>query len=176
MLQIHGGSGYMKDYPIERIVRDARITNIYEGTSQLQVVAAINHITKGTYMAQIEAYEAEEMPAEFAAEFAPIREKLAGMKAQFAAMVAHVEETEAAHKGEGFKDFHARRLVETAGHIIMTWVLAKEAAVAPEDYMLQLKTFARIAEGAVAGAAATVESSTWDDIALYRTVLADTEE
>ena len=175
-LQIHGGSGYMKDYPIERIVRDARITNIYEGTSQLQVVAAINHVTKGTYMSQIEAYEAEEMPTEFAAEFAPICKMLAGLKAKFAAMSAKVDAIEAEHKGEGFKDFHARRLVEIAGHIIMTWVLAKEAAVSPEDYTLQLKTFARIAEAEVAKAAAAIETSTWDDIALYRTVLEDTVE
>jgi alkylation response protein AidB-like acyl-CoA dehydrogenase len=176
MLQIHGGSGYMKDYPIERIVRDARITNIYEGTSQLQVVAAINHVTKGTYMSQIEAYEAEVFAPEFAAEFAPIREKLTAMKAKFAAMVAKVEGIEAEHKGEGFKDFHARRLVESAGHIIMTWTLAKEAAVAPEDYTLQLKSFALIAEAAVSGAHAAVEASTWDDIALYRTVLEDKAE
>jgi alkylation response protein AidB-like acyl-CoA dehydrogenase len=176
MLQIHGGSGYMKDYPIERIVRDARITNIYEGTSQLQVVAAINHVTKGTYMSQIEAYEAEVFAPEFAAEFAPIREKLTAMKAKFAAMVAKVEGIEAEHKGEGFKDFHARRLVESAGHIIMTWTLAKEAAVAPEDYTLQLKSFALIAEAAVSGAHVAVEASTWDDIALYRTVLEDKAE
>jgi alkylation response protein AidB-like acyl-CoA dehydrogenase len=176
MLQIHGGSGYMKDYPIERIVRDARITNIYEGTSQLQVVAAINHVTKGTYMSQIEAYEAEALPTdgEFATVFAPIREKLAAMKSKFAAMVAKVDEIEAAHKGEGFKDFHARRLVETAGHICMTWTLAKEAAVSFEDYKLQLETFARIAEAEVAKAHAAIEASMWDDIALYRTVLSDT--
>ena len=171
-LQIHGGSGYMKDYPIERIVRDARITNIYEGTSQLQVVAAINHVTKGTYMSQIEAYEAETMPAEFA----PIREMLAGLKSKYAAMIAKVDGIEAEHKGEGFKDFHARRLVETAGHIIMTWVLMKEAAVRPEDYTLQLRTFARIAEAEVAKAYAAVETSTWEEIALYRTVLEDTVE
>jgi alkylation response protein AidB-like acyl-CoA dehydrogenase len=171
-LQIHGGSGYMKDYPIERIVRDARITNIYEGTSQLQVVAAINHVTKGTYMSQIEAYEAEKMPDEFA----PIRHKLSEMKAKFTAMVAKVDGIEAEHKGEGFKDFHARRLVETAGHIIMTWVLMKEAAVRPEDYTLQLKTFVKIAEYEVAKAHAAVEASRWDDIALYRTVLEDKTE
>ena len=52
-IQIFGGSGYMKDYPIERIYRDARITNIYEGTSQLQVVAAIRHVTTGTYLAKM---------------------------------------------------------------------------------------------------------------------------
>ena len=48
-MQIHGGSGYMKDYPIERLYRDARITNIYEGTSQLQVVAAIRGVTNNTF-------------------------------------------------------------------------------------------------------------------------------
>jgi hypothetical protein len=171
-LQIHGGSGFMKDYPIQRYVRDARITNIYEGTSQLQVVAAINHVTKGTYMSRIEAYEAEKMPDEFA----PIRKKLSDMKAKFAAMTEKVDGIEAEHKGEGFKDFHARRLVETAGHIIMTWVLMQEAAVAPEEYTLQLKTFAKIAEYEVAKAHAAVEASRWDDIALYRTVLEDSVE
>ncbi len=174
-LQIHGGSGYMKDYPIERIVRDARITNIYEGTSQLQVVAAINHVTKGTYMSQIEAYEAAELPAtgEFAEAFAPIRAKLTAMKASFAAMIAKVESIEAEHKGEGFKDFHARRLVETAGYIAMTWILAQQAAVEPADYTQQLRTFALIAEAEVARAAAAIDASTWDDIALYRTILND---
>ncbi len=171
-LQIHGGSGYMKDYPIERIVRDARITNIYEGTTQLQVVASINHVTKGTYMQQIEAYESEKYPDEFA----PIRRKLAGMKAKLTAMVDKVDGIEAEYKGEGFKDFHARRLVETAGHIIMTWVLMKEAAVRPEDYTIQLKTFAKIAEAEVARAFEAVDKSSWDDIALYRTVLEDSVE
>ena len=56
-IQIHGGSGYMKDYACERLYRDARIMNIYEGTTQLQVVAAINHVTKGTYLEQIMRYE-----------------------------------------------------------------------------------------------------------------------
>jgi hypothetical protein len=138
----------------------------------LQVVAAINHVTKGTYLSQIEAYEAEDLGG-FAAEFAPIRAKLAEMKKKFVEMIARVEAIEAEHKGEGFKDFHARRLVETAGHICMTWALAKEAAVEPDDYSLQLKTFALIAEAEVAKACAAVEASTWDDIALYKTVLND---
>ncbi len=47
---IHGGSGFMKDYACERLYRDARIMNIYEGTTQLQVVAAINHVTKGGHL------------------------------------------------------------------------------------------------------------------------------
>jgi len=56
-LQIHGGSGFMKDYPIERIYRDARITTIYEGTTQLQIVAAIKGVTTGAYYAQMQEYE-----------------------------------------------------------------------------------------------------------------------
>ena len=69
----------MKDYPCERIYRDARITNIYEGTSQLQVVAAINHIVKGTYMDQIKVYESKNYGETFASEYASLvelREKL----------------------------------------------------------------------------------------------------
>ena len=63
-LQIHGGSGFMKDYPIERIYRDARITTIYEGTSQLQVVAAIKGVTTGLFAAQMAEYEKNAPKAE----------------------------------------------------------------------------------------------------------------
>lgn len=53
-LQIHGGVGYMKDFTVERLYRDARITNIYEGTTQLQVVAAMGGITSGLLKSQVE--------------------------------------------------------------------------------------------------------------------------
>jgi hypothetical protein len=53
-IQIHGGSGFMKDYDAERHFRDARITNIYEGTTQLQVVAAIGGIRSGAYKSYVE--------------------------------------------------------------------------------------------------------------------------
>jgi hypothetical protein len=56
-VQIHGGAGFIKDFPVERLYRDARITSIYEGTSQLQVVAAIRGVTTGGYLAQIREYE-----------------------------------------------------------------------------------------------------------------------
>ena len=64
-IQIHGGSGFMKDYACERVYRDARITSIYEGTTQLQVVAAIRHVTTGTYKSLIDSYVAEGIPAEY---------------------------------------------------------------------------------------------------------------
>ena len=59
-MQIHGGSGFMKDYPCERLYRDARITNIYEGTTQMQVVAAIRYVISGAYLNQLRVYEAFE--------------------------------------------------------------------------------------------------------------------
>ena len=78
-VQVHGGSGFMRDYACERIYRDARITSIYEGTTQLQVVAAIRHVTTGTYSAQIQAYAAEQ----FSDEVSPIVARLQEMTAQF---------------------------------------------------------------------------------------------
>lgn len=118
-IQIHGGSGFMKDYACERIYRDARITSIYEGTTQLQVVAAIRHVTTGTYMARIN--EMSEMPV--AAEDAEVKGWLAAMTEKYAAAV----ETVAGVKDSGYADFMARRLVEMAGHIIMGYLLLEDA-------------------------------------------------
>ena len=102
-IQIHGGSGYMKDYPIERIYRDARITNIYEGTTQLQVVAAIRHVTTGTFLAQMKAYEAAERPAEFKFQL----DKLIAMREEYERAIARVTGGDSEQI-----EFHARRLVE----------------------------------------------------------------
>ena len=118
-LQIHGGSGFMKDYPIERIVRDARITTIYEGTSQLQVVAAIRGVTTGVFLQQINAYEA--MPVHADMEY--MRKTLIDMKNEY---VKAFELVHAAEDNE-YLDFHARRLVEMAGHIIMGYLLLTAA-------------------------------------------------
>ena len=117
-IHIHGGSGYMKEYPVERIYRDARITTIYEGTSQLQTVAAIRYVTTGAYLAKIREYEAEET----APEFATLRKTLVDMAAQYeqACAIVHGHDT-------NYIDFHARRLVEMAGHIIMGWLLVLDA-------------------------------------------------
>lgn len=109
-LQIHGGSGYMKDYPIQRYVRDARITNIYEGTSQLQVVAAIRGVVTGVYENCMIGYENEAVPAEMEA----LRNRLVTMREEYKNAATFVTS-----KSDGtFLDFHARRLVEMAGHII----------------------------------------------------------
>lgn len=117
-LQIHGGSGFMKEYPVERIYRDARITTIYEGTSQLQTVAAIRYVTNGAYLAQIREYQTEEVGEEFAA----LKETLVKMTDQYEQACALVH-----GRSDDFMDFHARRLVEMAGHIIMSYLLVLDA-------------------------------------------------
>ena len=166
-IQIHGGSGFMKDYPCERLYRDARIMNIYEGTSQLQVVAAINAVTKGTFVEQIGRYAAEE----YAETMAPVVARLKALTVKFTEMVAHVEAGE--KEAHGFKDFHARRLVETAGHIIIGYLLARQAGKAAE-YEASARIFAKLAEGKITEAYTYVMNSTPEDVALFKGVEAET--
>jgi alkylation response protein AidB-like acyl-CoA dehydrogenase len=121
-LQIHGGSGYMKDYPIERIFRDARITNIYEGTTQLQVVAAIRGVTTGSYLKQIRVYEAQELNPEYDY----LRRFLIEMTAQYEIAVSEVMDVNTKEEDNDYLDFHARRLVEMAGNIIVGYLLIND--------------------------------------------------
>ncbi|MDE6756917.1 MAG: acyl-CoA dehydrogenase family protein [Muribaculaceae bacterium] len=118
-IQIHGGSGFMKDYACERVYRDARITSIYEGTTQLQVVAAIRHVTTGTYAALMEEYAKMEVSEKLA----PVKEMLAGLVEKYQAAIAKVNEV----NDPAFTDFMARRLVEMAGFIIMSYLLITDA-------------------------------------------------
>ncbi len=113
-LQIHGGTGFMKDFPIERIYRDARITSIYEGTSQLQAVAAIKGVTTGVFLEQIKQYDAEVSDKN-----CEIRTKLHKMTEAFQSITERVVELE----NSELLDFHSRRLVEMAGNIIMGYLL-----------------------------------------------------
>ena len=118
-IQIHGGSGFMKDYACERIYRDARITNIYEGTTQLQVVAAIRHVTTGTYLSRIREYEA----INYKPELGDLKKKLMAMTEIYAKLVTMVTET----KDNEYIDFQARRLVEAGAHCVMGYLLLQDA-------------------------------------------------
>ncbi|MCE5227476.1 MAG: acyl-CoA dehydrogenase family protein [Porphyromonadaceae bacterium] len=118
-IQIHGGSGFMKDYACERIYRDARITNIYEGTTQLQVVAAIRHVTTGTYLSRIREYEA----INYKPELGDLKKKLIAMTVIYAKLVTMVTET----KDNEYIDFQARRLVEAGAHCVMGYLLLQDA-------------------------------------------------
>jgi alkylation response protein AidB-like acyl-CoA dehydrogenase len=118
-LQIHGGSGFMKEYPIERMYRDARILTIYEGTSQLQVVAAIRGVTTGAYLNRIRDYE----KAPVKGEHEQLKKILVAMTAQYEQAVQLVVDKNDVE----ITDFHARRLVEMAGHIVMGYLLLLDA-------------------------------------------------
>lgn len=117
-IQIHGGSGFMKDYPCERLYRDARITNIYEGTTQLQVVAAIRHVTTGTYLNQLHEYET----IEYRPELDGLKKRLAEMTNTYEKLVATVTEV----KDNEYLDFMARRLVESAAHCVFGYLLLQD--------------------------------------------------
>ncbi len=117
-IQIHGGSGFMKDYTCERLYRDARITSIYEGTTQLQVVAAIRHVTTGTYLDVIREYEKEEVT--------PATEDIKSTLVYMTQQYANAVEAVTGLKDSEYTDFMARRMVEMAGHIIMGYLLLQD--------------------------------------------------
>ncbi len=141
-VQIHGGSGFMRDYACERIYRDARITSIYEGTTQLQVVAAIRHVTTGTYLNQIKEYAARE----YSEAVAPMRAKLEAMTALYEETFAKVQAVE----DPDYTTFHARRLVEMLGHIIMGYLLIGDASNEPDLFMDSAKVYVNLGEAEVA--------------------------
>ena len=162
-IQIHGGSGYMKDYACERLYRDARVLNIYEGTSQMQVVAAINGVTKGAYMEQISLYEA----MSYSEKMLPVVEKLKSLRVRVEAMIARVETINKEYPQ--YKDFHARRLVECVGYIIISYLLAQQATQV-EEYESDAKLFLKLADSYVASAETYIQSSEGEDVALISEV------
>jgi alkylation response protein AidB-like acyl-CoA dehydrogenase len=117
-LQIHGGSGYMRDFAVERHARDARITNIYEGTTQLQVVAAIGGVLSGTMAERLDEYDGADLLAT-----PELLTRVRTMRGRWAAAVAHVR----AVGDTMFRDFHARRLVEMAIDLVCAYLLLRDA-------------------------------------------------
>lgn len=159
-IQIHGGSGYMKDYACERHYRDARITNIYEGTTQLQVIAAIRHVTTGTYLAQIREYEKQE----YAPEFAGLKARLQRMTDKYEALVNFVLE----HKSEQeYMDFMARRLVEAAAHCVFSHLLLRDATL-ESQYKQSAEVYVRYGEAEIAKIEDYIMAFNPAEVALYR--------
>ena len=139
-IQIHGGSGFMKDYACERIYRDARITSIYEGTTQLQVVAAIRHVTTGTYKTLIENYAAREVKPELQA----VKDRLVKMTQMYVTAVEKVTTT----TDSAYSDFMARRLVEMAGDIVMCYLLLDDAN-RNDSFTASLHVYANLVEAEI---------------------------
>jgi len=140
-IQIHGGSGFMKDYPCERYYRDARITNIYEGTTQLQVIAAIRHVLTGTYLAQMKAYQEELLNPELDG----LKARLASLVEIYEQLVSKVADT----KDNEYIDFHARRLVECAGHICIGYLLLSDANQLPDEFRRSAEVYINYGEAEV---------------------------
>lgn len=159
-IQVHGGSGFMLEYACQRIYRDARITSIYEGTTQLQTVAAIRYVTNGFYSSVIEDYA--QMPV--AAELEGIKSRVAAMAEKFNASVAKVKEAE----NQELHDLCARHLYEMAADVIMCHLLMQNASKAPEIFMHSLEVYTNHAEAEVAKHATLVERMTVEQLDNYR--------
>lgn len=158
-IQVHGGSGFMKDYACERIYRDARITSIYEGTTQLQVVAAIRHVTTGTYLSLIRDYEQQEI----AADLQPLKDNLKAMTEQYEKAVAAV----AAVNEPSYTDFMARRMVEMAGNIVMGYLLLLDAS-RDESFKASATVYNKMAQAEVAKHADFIANFTPDQLSYYK--------
>ena len=157
-IQVHGGSGFMKDYACERIYRDARITSIYEGTTQLQVVAAIGNVTKGVYADQMKVYAAEEVSEEMK----PLQARVNAMAEQYFDIVGKIDTA-----NKEYFDLQSRRLVEIAGHTIMAYLLVNDASKAPELFADSAKVYVNYAEGEVAKNMSMLKNIVADDLAAY---------
>lgn len=140
-IQIHGGSGFMKDYACERIYRDARITSIYEGTTQLQVVAAIRHVTTGTYLNWIK----EQLAVECKPEDQDTKATLEFMAQQYTNAVEAVTGIE----NPKYVDFMARRLVEMAGYTVMGLLLLDDTT-RNDAFRRSLRVFVKLGQAEVA--------------------------
>lgn len=158
-IQIHGGSGFMMDYPIQRYYRDARITSIYEGTTQLQVVAAIRYVTNGSYLAQAREFEQAE-----------VSEAMKPLVARAKAMADKLEEATARVKEAGDAAFHdicARHLVEIAADVIMLHLLIHNATANAELFEKSARIYANFSEAEVAKHHTFVMNLRPEDLADY---------
>lgn len=139
-IQIHGGSGFMRDYACERLYRDARITSIYEGTTQLQVVAALRYVTSGVYSQYVKDMLATLPESENKAAISALVEKLD-------AMTAHVTD----QKETEVNDFCGRRLMESAAYCVMSTLLLRDSIETPDLFDKSLKVFLDYSRSQVEG-------------------------
>lgn len=158
-IQIHGGSGFMKDYACERLYRDARITNIYEGTTQLQVVAAIRHVTTGTYLSRLREYEA----MEYKPELSSLKQDLVAMTDTYEELVTKVTEA----KDNEYLDFLARRLVEAATHCVFGYLLLQSAHT-DDSFLSSTQVYLHYAKAEMHQIRSFIENFSIEDLKAYR--------
>ncbi len=158
-IQIHGGSGFMKDYACERLYRDARITNIYEGTTQLQVVAAIRHVTTGTYLSRLREYEA----MEYKPELSSLKQDLIAMTNTYEELVTKVTEA----KDNEYLDFLARRLVEAATHCVFGYLLLQSAHT-DDSFLSSTQVYLHYGKAEMYKIRSFIENFSIEDLKAYR--------
>ena len=140
-IQVHGGSGFMLEYACQRLYRDARITSIYEGTTQLQTVAAIRYITNGFYSSVIQDFENVQTTAEFESYL----DRIKAMAGKLNASIAAVKEAE----NQELLDICSRHLYDMTGSIVMSHLLLQNATKAPELFAKSLNVYVNLAESEV---------------------------
>ncbi len=159
-IQVHGGSGFMLEYACQRIYRDARITSIYEGTTQLQVVAAVRYITNGSYAAILREYE--QIPA--SEEMKPLLERVKSMTDKFEACTEAVKSAD----NQDLHDFMARRLYEMAAVCVMSHLIIQDATRAPEMFSASARAYVNYAQAEVEKHDAFIRNFSADQLADYR--------
>lgn len=162
-IQVHGGSGFMKDYACERLYRDARILTIYEGTSQLQVVAAIKGVTSGVYANRIKEYETVEVSGELT----EMRKTLVALRERYEATVEKAKELGTA--SEAF-DFLSRRLVEMAGYLIMSNLLVNDSQK-EAGFIQSARIMTQMAQSEIEKAACYIDNFNPDILQDYKACL-----
>ena len=160
-ISIHGGSGFIMEYKCQRLYRDARIFSIYEGTTQLQVVAAIRYITNGTYLSIMK----EMLEGELACDcMKPLCDSVARLVELYEESIERVN----AYDNQDIHDFLARRLYNMTADIIGSLLLIEDASKAPELFKKSANVFVRMAEEEVIGHASYIKSFDPADLANFK--------
>ena len=151
-ISIHGGSGFIMEYKCQRLFRDARIFSIYEGTTQLQVVAAIRYITNGTYLNIIK----EMLESEVSDDLKALKARVAKLADLYEAAINKVKEA----NDQAVHDFLARRLYNMTGDIVMSLLILDDATKSPELFAKSANVYVRMAEEEVLGHSAYIQNFT----------------
>ena len=159
-ISIHGGSGFIMEYKCQRLFRDARIFSIYEGTTQLQVVAAIRYITNGTYLSIIK----EMLENEVSDDLKPLKERVAKLVELYEAAINKVKEA----NDQAVHDFLARRLYNMTGEIVMSLLILDDATKAPEMFQKSANVYVRMAEEEVLGHSAYIQNFKAEDLESFK--------
>ena len=159
-ISIHGGSGFIMEYKCQRLFRDARIFSIYEGTTQLQVVAAIRYITNGTYLSIIK----EMLESEVSDDLKALKERVAKLVELYETAINKVKEA----NDQAVHDFLARRLYNMTGDIVMSLLILDDATKAPEMFQKSANVYVRMAEEEVLGHSAYIQNFKAEDLESFK--------